>query len=95
VSRVGALDDVSPYAVHLNGLKPGPWRDARAASCTWLYGCQLARTCSLNPRSIRDESPLIASPDPPLFELKVLTGKARQQLWETEGPIPKSMPLEV
>ena len=65
VSSVDALDDVSPHAIHLNGLKPGPWRDARAASCSWSYGCQLAGTCSLNPRSIRDDSRLTCAPGSP------------------------------
>jgi hypothetical protein len=32
VSRVDALEHVSLDTLHLNGLKPSPWRDARAAS---------------------------------------------------------------
>ena len=95
VSRADALDDVSPQAIHLNVLKPSPWRDARAASGFWSYSCRLAGTCSLNPRSIRVDSPLTTPPGPPLFELEVLAGKAGQQPWETEGSSPSFLPLEV
>jgi hypothetical protein len=62
VSRVEALDDVSPFAVHLKVLKPGPWRDARAASGFFPYRRQLARTCSLETRPSRALCPLDYSP---------------------------------
>ena len=62
VSRVDVLEHVSPHAIHLNGLKPGPWRDARAASGFCSYGCQLAGTCSRETRRTRTEYPLASAP---------------------------------
>ena len=58
----------------------------------WLpAGWNLLPQSEVDPR--RQSSEFCSGP--PLFELEVLAGKARQQLWETEGPIPSFVPLEV